>query len=237
MTGEKGERTVNGHLVCLRASIESLDVASSICNFKAPGRALKRCVHSACLFSVCVYVAHYSFVSPEWIVSIRALCAQSEGRRELHLDMRSQIIHLTLRQEGSTERRRARLNEWEGGNKGTSERREREKQTSDLTVSTANKWKEAVFAQEKTVIKGCIYDLEQVRQSVKKKWGWMLLCFSYQVSSFIAYSFANCSGGFSAPLMSIVNLCKHMDYAEAKLATKHSIIRILHDLNSHLMHW
>lgn len=54
MTGDKGERTVNGHLLCLQASIESLDLASSICNFKAPGRALKRCVHSACLFSVCV---------------------------------------------------------------------------------------------------------------------------------------------------------------------------------------
>lgn len=116
MTGDKGERTVNGHLLCLQASIESLDLASSICNFKAPGRALKGCVHSACLFSLCV--AHYSFVSLEWIVSIRALCAQSEGRRELHLDTRSQIIHLTLRQEGSTEHRRAKLKGWEGGEQG-----------------------------------------------------------------------------------------------------------------------
>lgn len=46
-------------------------------------------------------------------MAIQALCVQSERRREAHLDMRSQIIHLTLRQEGSTERRRAKLKESE----------------------------------------------------------------------------------------------------------------------------
>lgn len=69
-------------------------------------------------------------------MAIQALCVQSERRREAHLDMRSQIIHLTLRQEGSTERRRAKLKESEEKKgkkkKGESEREMmREKQTRE----------------------------------------------------------------------------------------------------------
>lgn len=66
-------------------------------------------------------------------MAIQALCVQSERRREAHLDMRSQIIHLTLRQEGSTERRRATLKESEekkGEKKGGTREADDERKTN-----------------------------------------------------------------------------------------------------------
>lgn len=107
-------------------SAQPLELASLIYNFKAPGSVLERCGH-VFVWGVCV--SHYSYVSPEWAMAIQSLCEEWERRREAHLDMRSQIIHLTLHQEGSTERRRAKLKESEiktGHERG---RQKEEKQT------------------------------------------------------------------------------------------------------------
>lgn len=155
-------------------SIEPLDLASSICNFKAPESELERCGH-VYMFVRCVFVcvAHYSFVSP-WVSRGHSvpLCAGRVRRREAHLDMRSQIMYLTLHQEGSTERRRAKLKERKG-----------EKQTREWTPYCRRKpigqkrkqWRESVCLRERT------WEIEQKRQGGRDG-GWMLLCFLIRVA-------------------------------------------------------
>lgn len=135
MTGQWGEWMVNCHLVCLctlnwafGASIINMQLQSL---WEYTGEVLGVCV------CVLACVAHYSFVSPEWAVAIQSpLCAEREKRREAHLDMRSQIIHLTLRQEGSTKRKRAKLKESEGGEKAA---KEKARKTNNATMAGVNR--------------------------------------------------------------------------------------------------
>lgn len=161
-------------------SIEPLEMASSICNFKAPGSVLERCGHVyVCVYLACVRVracvSHYSFVSPEWVVAIQALCVQSERRREAHLDMRSQIIHLTLRQEGSTERRRAKLKESEekkGKKRGNQRGRwwEKNKQQSEWCKLQRGKRKRLALKGNSDE-KECVCESERARWSEKENEG------------------------------------------------------------------
>lgn len=232
-------------------SIEPLEMASSICNFKAPGSVLERCGHVyVCVYLACVRVracvSHYSFVSPEWVVAIQALCVQSERRREAHLDMRSQIIHLTLRQEGSTERRRAKLkeNEEKKGKKGGGEIREGDdERKTNKRVNGVNckgargsglHWRETVM-RKSAFVRANGRDGAKKKMRARQRPNAIVLFLSGRRSDFIARSFTMSSWGFSAPVMTIANLCKDMDYTRAKLATKHSIIHILYPAWPHFL--
>lgn len=185
MTGQGGEWTVNSHLFCFCTFNWAFGNGIINMQLQSPRECageVRPCVR------VCACVSHYSFVSPEWVVAIQALCVQSERRREAHLHMRSQIIHLTLRQEGSTERRRAKLKESEekkGKKKGESEREMmREKQTTEWMVWTAKGQEEAACTEGKQWWERVRLWERTGEMEWKRKWGRdsgrMLLCFSYQ---------------------------------------------------------
>lgn len=135
-----------------------------------------RCVR-VCLVCVCVCVCGSLLICVPWVSCGHSvpLCAQWERRREAHLDMRSQIIHLTLRQEGSTEHKRAKLKESEEGKKRERERNEREeKQTKRMNVNCKGGRR-----KQKRKCK-CLREWTGETER-KRKWGqhrdWMLLCF------------------------------------------------------------
>lgn len=204
--------------------------ASGIINMQLQS-PLGECRRGPCLFVLSgrTSVAHYSFVRPRWVVAIQPLlCTEREaggpggrGRQEAHPQRRSQIIHLVLRREGSTEHRRAKLKENEKERRGVW------------------KWWWGVKIKQTTARWCC--ELKMKRR--KRWWGWTeewrgrwsgqgrererSCAFLIRAAVFTAWSFTMCGGAFSAPLMTIANLCKDMDYVGAKLATKHPIILIL----------
>lgn len=182
-------------------SIEPLELASSICNFKAPESELERCGH-VYMFVRCVFVCVCGslLICVPWVSRGHSvpLCAERVRRREAHLDMRSQIMYLTLHQEGSAERRRAKLKERKG-----------EKQTRAWTPYCSRKpigqkkkqWWESV----------CVWESGHERLSKKVNEGETTAeCYcaflSGWQSDFIAHSLTVCSGGLSALMMTLANL-------------------------------
>lgn len=125
MTGERGERTVNSHPLCLctfnwafRSGIINMQLQSPRESAGELRTSLHVCLvcgsaweHTGGSRLICVPWVNHSHSAP--------LCAERERERkqEANLDMRSQIIHLTLRQEGSTGHRRAKLKQSEGAKK------------------------------------------------------------------------------------------------------------------------
>lgn len=191
------------------ASAHSIELASSICNFKAPGSALERCAHvCVCLFGVCarVLVRGSLLICVPWVSHSHSvpLCAERVRGREAHLDMRSQIIHLTLRQEarrsaGERNCRRAR---------GAHEQ-EKSKQESERCEPQGGQ-EEADWTEEKTVTeKVWVFERASSRDGAKKKMraaGCYCAFLSGRQSDFIALSLTMCSGGFSVSMMTIANL-------------------------------
>lgn len=172
MTGQGGEWTVNSHLFCFCTFNWAFGNGIINMQLQSPRECageVRPCVR------VCACVSHYSFVSPEWVVAIQALCVQSERRREAHLHMRSQIIHLTLRQEGSTERRRAKLKESEekkGKKRGNQRGRwwEKNKQQSEWCELQRGKRKRLALKGNSDE-KECVCESERARWSEKENEG------------------------------------------------------------------
>lgn len=142
MTGQSGERTVNSHLLCtfnwaFGAGIINMQLQSPWECVGEVWASVRLCFASVFVSTcgsllICVPRVSNSHSVP--------LCAERERRRKAHLNMRSQIIHLTLCQEGSTACRRVKLKESEERKRGEeSEMKGEEKQTLGRTVWTAER--------------------------------------------------------------------------------------------------
>ena len=150
MTGQTGEWTVNSHPpLPLRIQLSLWSWHHQYATSKPPGSALERCGRvcvcvcvCVCLLGVCLCVWLITHLCPPSEPRpFSPFCAPGErGRREAHLDMRSQIIHLTLRQRGLDGAQECKI-EGEGGEgkkkKKKKWRRKGEKQTREWAVWTA----------------------------------------------------------------------------------------------------
>lgn len=150
--------------------------------------------------------------------------------------MRSQIIHLTLHQEGSAERGRAKLKhgdekkkqatrEGRGRDKRSESKQERKRSKAAKRGSRLGGW-----GKKGEGGKGVRWREPPGETERKRKWGRLnaiVRPLSGRQNGFIAQSCTVSSRVFSAPMMTIANLCKDMDYTGAKLATKRSIIHVL----------
>lgn len=186
MAGERGERTVNGHL-CLRALNWAFRSGlHQYATSKPPGRGLERHVHAACLFSVCVYVCGSLLICvPSESCPFEPLCVK---RGETRAPSRHEITDYTLNASprGLHRAQESRIeSKWEGRNKGTewgrwerntNKRFEGLKRQTSVRKLRLHGRKQLLKRMQRwpwTGRTGC----EKER---KRKWGWMLLCFSYR---------------------------------------------------------
>lgn len=211
MTGQWGEWMVNSYLLCLctlnrafGASIINMQLQSL---WECAGEVLGVYVFVWCV-CMCVLACGSLLICVPWVSCGHSvpLCAEWERRREAHLDMRSQIIHLTLRQEGSTEHKRAKLKESEGGKER--ERNEREKkQTKRMNMNCKGAGESRPGRRESV----SVWESEQERWRERENEGntgseCYCAFLSGSQSDFIAHNLTMCSRGLSVPMMTIANL-------------------------------
>lgn len=174
MTGQRGEWTVNSHLLCLCTFNWAFGAGIINMQLQSPwecAREVRACV-CVCLVCVFVYVCGSLLICVPWVSRGHwvPLCAERVRRREAHLDMRSQIIHLTLRREGSVERRRAKLKESE--EKTGNEERETKGRKANKRMNGVNRKRgrrKQIGQKRKQWWEVCAFERANRRDGAKKK--------------------------------------------------------------------
>lgn len=251
MTGQGGEWTVNSHLFCFCTFNWAFGNGIINMQLQSPRECageVRPCVR-VCLFGVCesARMCESLLICVPWVSRGHSspLCAEWEETRG---PSRHEITDYTLNasprglnraQESKIEGERGKKGKKKkGGTREGDDERKTNKRVNGVNCKGARgsglHWRETVM-RKSAFVRANGRDGAKKKMRARQRPNAIVLFLSGRQSDFIARSFTMSSWGFSAPVMTIANLCKDMDYTRAKLATKHSIIHILYPAWPHFL--